>query len=53
VGDPAEEILRAIQNQNIDLVIMANRGSESHFDFGSVADRVLKCTSVPVVLIPV
>jgi nucleotide-binding universal stress UspA family protein len=52
VGDPAEEILRAIQNQNIDLLIMANRGSESHFDFGSVAERVLKCTTVPVVMVP-
>jgi nucleotide-binding universal stress UspA family protein len=53
VGDPANEILGLIQKENIDLVIMANRGSESHFDFGSVADHVLKCTTVPVVLIPV
>ncbi|MDZ7580766.1 MAG: universal stress protein [Deltaproteobacteria bacterium] len=53
VGDPAQEILRTIHSESIDLVIMASRGHESHFDFGSVADRVLKCTTVPVVLIPV
>lgn len=53
VGDPAQEILRTIDSESIDLVIMASRGHESHFDFGSVADRVLKCTTVPVVLIPV
>jgi nucleotide-binding universal stress UspA family protein len=52
VGEPANEILKLIQKESIDLVIMTNRGSESHFDFGGVADHVLKCTSVPVVLIP-
>ena len=36
----------------IDMVVMANRGTESHFDFGSVADRVLKCTTIPVVMVP-
>jgi nucleotide-binding universal stress UspA family protein len=53
VGDPAVEILKLIENLKIDLVVMANRGSESHFDFGSVADRVLKCTTIPVTMIPV
>jgi len=53
VGDPAKEILKLIQNEEIDMVIMANRGSEAHFDFGSVADRVIKCTSIPTVIVPV
>jgi nucleotide-binding universal stress UspA family protein len=35
------------------MVIMASRGSEAHFDFGSVADRVIKCTSIPTVIVPV
>jgi nucleotide-binding universal stress UspA family protein len=35
------------------MVVMANRGSEAHFDFGSVAERVLKCTPTPIVIIPV
>jgi nucleotide-binding universal stress UspA family protein len=53
VGEPAKEILKIIAKEKIDLVVMANRGSEGHFNFGSVAERVLKCTTVPVVMIPV
>ena len=53
VGDPAKEILNFIQKEDIDMVIMASQGSEAHFDFGSVADRVIKCTSIPTLIIPV
>jgi nucleotide-binding universal stress UspA family protein len=53
VGDPAKEILRLIQNEAIDMVVMASRGDEAHFDFGSVADRVTKCTSIPTLIVPV
>ena len=53
VGEPADEILKLIKQEDIDVVVMASRGSESHFDFGSVADRVIKCTDKPTVIIPV
>lgn len=53
VGEPAKEILKMIAQEGIDIVVMASRGSESHFDFGSVADRVIKCTDKPIVIIPV
>jgi nucleotide-binding universal stress UspA family protein len=53
VGEPPTEILKLIKNEEIDLIIMASRGSESHFDFGSVADRVIKCTSTPTLIVPV
>ena len=53
VGDPAQEILKLIDKEEIDMIVMASRGSESHFDFGSVADRVIKCTSTPTLIIPV
>ena len=53
VGEPANEILKLINAEGIDLIVLANRGSEGHFDFGSVAERVLKCSAVPVVMIPV
>ena len=53
VGEPANEILKLIKAEEIELVVMANRGNEGHFDFGSVAERVLKCSDVPVVMIPV
>jgi len=52
VGDPATEILKFISEHQIDFVVMASCGSEAHFDFGSVADRVIKCTHVPVVTVP-
>lgn len=53
VGDPAKEILRFIQNEDINMVVMASQGREAHFDFGSVAERVIKCTSIPTLIIPV
>ena len=53
VGEPANEILKLIKAEQIEMVVMANRGNEGHFDFGSVAERVLKCSDVPVVMIPV
>jgi len=53
VGDPAKEILKLINKEEIDIIILASRGNESHFDFGSVAERVIKCTDKPTVIIPV
>lgn len=53
VGDPAREILKLMKEQEIEMVVMASRGTESHFDFGSVAERVLRCASAPVLMIPV
>lgn len=53
VGEPAKEILKLIKEEEIDLIVLASRGSESHFDFGSVAERVIKCTDKPTVIIPV
>ena len=53
VGEPAREILKIIADQKINIIVMANRGSEGHFNFGSVAERILKSTTVPVVMIPV
>jgi nucleotide-binding universal stress UspA family protein len=52
VGDPANEILRKIKKENVDIIVMTSRGSEAHFDFGSVVDRVTKCTDKPIVIIP-
>lgn len=53
VGDPAKEILKMIKEEKIDVVIITSRGSESHFDFGSVSEKVVKCTTVPILTIPV
>jgi len=53
VGDAAEEILKLIKTEEIDLVVLTTKGSAGRFDFGSVAERVLRCSTVPVVTIPV
>lgn len=48
VGDPAEEILKAIKKEDVDVVVMATRGRRGQFEFGSVADKVVKNSPVPV-----
>ncbi len=52
VGDPAKKILEFVKKEDVDIVIMASQGTESHFHFGIVADRVLKCSTVPVLMVP-
>ena len=53
VGDPALEILKLIDKEKVDLVVMASRGQRGHFRFGSVTEKVLKESTVPVTTIPV
>ncbi len=53
IGDPAEEILKLVAKEKVDIVVMASRGEEGHFDVGSVTQRLLQCSTVPVVIIPV
>ncbi|MBN1850454.1 MAG: universal stress protein [Deltaproteobacteria bacterium] len=53
IGDPAEEILKLIDKQEIDIVVMATRGRQDRFAFGGVAEKVVKHSPVPVVSIPV
>ncbi|MFP4390257.1 MAG: universal stress protein, partial [Desulfococcaceae bacterium] len=52
VGDPAEEILSFIDKEQVDLVIMATRGEKPSFPFGSVAEKVVKHSPVPVTTVP-
>ena len=51
VGIPSEAILRIIETQEIDLVVMANkgRGNLARFLFGSSAEKVFRHSPVPVV----
>ncbi|MCJ7595588.1 MAG: universal stress protein [Desulfobacterales bacterium] len=53
IGDPAQEILKLTDSEKIDMVIMASHGRKGYFHFGSVAEKVLKNSRVPVVTIPV
>jgi nucleotide-binding universal stress UspA family protein len=52
-GDPATEILKLIDSEGIDLVIMGTHGRKGleHVIFGSVAENVVKKSPVPVLII--
>jgi len=52
VGDPAQEIIKHTLKENIDMVVLATRGTGGHFQFGGVAEKVVKHSPVPVVIVP-
>ena len=53
IGDPAKKILHFIEKEKMDMVIMATHGRGGYFPFGSVTEKVVKNSSVPVVTIPI
>jgi len=53
IGDPARKILDFIQTESVDMVVMATRGTKGDFPFGSVTEKVVKHSPVPVVSIPI
>ena len=52
-GDASEEIINYIEEHHIDLVIMGTHGRKGMDKvlFGSVAERVLKTSPVPVMVV--
>ncbi len=52
-GDPADQILQMVSHNHIDLIAMTThgRGALGRTLFGSVADRIVRTASVPVLLI--
>jgi len=52
-GDPASEILKTIESEDIDMVVMGTHGRKGleHTIFGSVAENVVKRSGVPVLVI--
>ena len=52
-GDPAQQILKTIESERIDLVIMGTHGRKGleHVFFGSVAENVVKKSPAPVLSI--
>ena len=48
VGDPAQKILETSKNEGVDVVVMATHGRRGRFDFGSVTEKVVKNSTVPV-----
>ena len=53
-GKPDEEILDYAKDNEVDLIIMSTHGRSgaSRWLFGSVADRVMRHSPVPVLLLP-
>ena len=53
LGDPAEEILSYAETEGIDLIIMGTHGRKGieRIFFGSVAERVVKKSQVPVLTV--
>lgn len=52
MGDPAVEILKLVETEKMDMVVMASRGVKGQFSFGSVAEKVVRHSPVPVVTVP-
>ena len=54
VGYPAEEILKYVDENDIDLVMMSTHGSSGvkAWDLGEVANKVVHASEVPVWLVP-
>ena len=52
-GDAAEEILKVIESEGIDLLVMGTHGRKGleHVIFGSVAEKVVKRSPIPVLSI--
>jgi nucleotide-binding universal stress UspA family protein len=54
-GDPAQEILKLAEEENVDMIIMATQGagaSEDHrLYFGSVAEKVSRQAKIPVLAV--
>jgi nucleotide-binding universal stress UspA family protein len=48
VGDPAREIVKTIEVEKPDVVIMAIHGRGGHFEIGSVTDKVVRNSPSPV-----
>ncbi len=48
LGDPAEEILNTVKTEGVDVVVMATHGRKGRFQFGSVTEKVVKNSPVPV-----
>lgn len=51
-GDPASEILKLIDEVKPDFVVMSTRGEKARFSFGSVAEKIVRHSPVPVLTVP-
>ena len=52
LGHPVDEILQLAQDQKMDLIVIATHGRTGlpHFFFGSVAEKVVRLSPIPVLV---
>ena len=53
-GNPAEEIVRSAKEEKVDLIVIGAHGFTGwrHLVLGSVAEKVVRLASCPVITIP-
>jgi nucleotide-binding universal stress UspA family protein len=54
-GHPAEEIMKYAEKNSFDLIVMGTLGKSGldRFLMGSVADKVIRNSRIPVIVVPV
>jgi universal stress protein A len=55
IGDAADEIVRTAKAESVDLIVISTHGATGwrHLIFGSVAEKVIRLSDRPVLVIPV
>lgn len=53
VGNPADEIVKFVDEKGADLIVMASRGKSgfSRWDVGNIAEKVIRASKVPVMVV--
>jgi nucleotide-binding universal stress UspA family protein len=53
IGNPAEEIVRFVEEQGADLIVMASRGKSgfNRWEMGNIAEKVIRATNASVMLV--
>lgn len=54
-GNPPEELVRIADEKNVDIIVVATHGLSGmhHSLFGSVAEKILRVSNVPVMTVPI
>ena len=53
IGDPAGEILKFIEKERPDLVVVTTHGRKGRFEMGSVSEKIVRHSPVAVLTIPI
>ncbi|MBW1703615.1 MAG: universal stress protein [Deltaproteobacteria bacterium] len=51
IGDPAQEILKTIEEENMDMVVICRKGESGRFKMGGVAEKIVRNSPVSVFIV--